>query len=335
MQQVGLDLLHALARQWRQPQRLDPVAQHPCPAFARQGFQRARVEPVGAGAEHAGQGLRILRMQQGRCFGAQRGAAGKAGTRLRPAPRQQRQHLAAQEIPIQRGVVVRRILDPPEPMALRMVQQLLSRHRQQRSPQPARGVRPPRLHRAKPVRTGAAQCAQQEGFGLVVLVVGQGEDFPGAQFRRECGMAGGAGRAFQAQALVARHLDPRDDQRHGQRVAGCLATRGPIVRGRVEPVVHVDGAQRQRGRPLRCQQVQQHHRIQTAAQAEQHAGGAAGRRRGQRGKRQRDIGQAAMVARCGPGCRAAPPGRVTASGCGCRRPSRRPGCTRTPGSRRR
>ena len=87
------------------------------------------------------------------------------------------------------------------------------------------------LHRGKTVDTGAAQCAQQESFCLIVLMVGQGQPFVFKQMCLEGGMAGITGGRFQALAGVARNL--------GQLAAGAGLSEADlhaIARGNAERV---------------------------------------------------------------------------------------------------
>src|SRR5690606_11669948 len=198
----------------------------------------------------------------------------------------------------------RRIIDPLQPPRPCVGEQGVSRVSEQRTPQPARAMRSPDLHRGQPVGTGGAQRAQQEGFGLVVGVVRQCQHFPFPECLEKRRVARRAGRPFQAQSAGARDLDPADGQRYRQDGADGLAVVGPGLRGRIQPVAHVDGTQGQRPAPGRGgEQVQQHGRVEAAAQAQQDAAGRGSVRCGRRGKgRECGIGHAAIVACPGPGC---------------------------------
>ncbi len=87
-------------------------------------------------------------------------------------------------------------------------------------------------------------------------------------------VAGAARGSFQAFAGRHVHLHVHDPQRHLPLIADALAVGGPGVGGGLQPVVHVHGAQatRARRRGVR-QQVQQHARVQPAAETDQHGRG--------------------------------------------------------------
>ena len=162
-----------------------------------------------------------------------------------------------------------------------MGQQVGARHPEQRTPQPAAGVRPPGAHRGEPIDAGPAQRTQQEGFGLVVAMVGEGQDFAGAQVGRERRMACLAGRAFEAQPGAPVHGDADHLQRDAEPGAGGLAVRHPCIRLRMQAVVDVERPQSDAlRRGIARQEVQQHRGIQAAAVAD-HAGRASLRTRGQ------------------------------------------------------
>ena len=125
-------------------------------------------------------------------------------------------------------------------------------------------------------RVGARspQGAQQEGLGLVVAMVGEGEDFVIGERLRECPMARIARGAFQAEAGCAVDVDMGNRQRHAQRIANALAVRGPSVGVGMQAVVHVDGAQAGAARVVVARKhVQQDSGIQAAAEADQAGAG--------------------------------------------------------------
>ncbi len=165
-----------------------------------------------------------------------------------------------------------------------------ARLRQQRPPQAAAGEIGQRLHRRQAIRAGRAQRTQQEGLGLVVAVLRQRQPFAGLQRLREGLAPCLPRRRLQAIAAVARHLHPHHLQRHRQRVAHGCAMRGPGIGIGMQAVVHVQRTQAgvTVGRLLR-EQVQQHGRIQPAAEAEQQRRrrriGQCGGECGQRGRR--------------------------------------------------
>ena len=145
---------------------------------------------------------------------------------------------------------------------------------QQRPPQLAGAEIAVFAHCRQALHAGAAQGAQQEGLGLVVAVMRQRQAFARAQDSGERRMAGAARGRLGAFAGVRVHLHPHHLQRHLPSPADVLAVRGPGVGGGLQPVVHMHRAQAAcaHRRGMR-EKVQQHGRIQAAAEADQHRRG--------------------------------------------------------------
>ena len=158
-----------------------------------------------------------------------------------------------------------------------------TRRVQQRAPQLAGGKVAAFAHGRQAIYAGASQGAQQEGFGLIVVVVGQRQPFAGAQQAGEGRMARVAGGGFGAEAGVIADLHVDDVQRHLPSIANTLAVRGPVVGGGLQAVVDVHGAKARMPVAGIGKQMQQHGRIQPAAEADQHRGSGGGVR--QQGRR--------------------------------------------------
>ncbi|MDD4881983.1 MAG: hypothetical protein PHX10_10450 [Gallionellaceae bacterium] len=130
-------------------------------------------------------------------------------------------------------------------------------------------------HGGQAVHPGAAQQAEQQGFGLVVEMVGQDD-----VIHRLVGIgpvAGGAGRRLQAGGL-GHDLDPADGQGNAEPAAGAAAVLGPGVGVDRETVMDVYGGQAVAEVLAQArQQVQQDGGVQSAgiAQSEAGAGGKA------------------------------------------------------------
>ena len=267
-EQRGFDAIDAVARQWRQLQRQDPVAQHARAARARQRLQDLDVEGV-AVAARIRQRQRIARVQQVRGLRAQDRAAREAVRGVRPAFAQQRQDLVAQEVAVRIAAGVAGVLDPVQAVRACVRVQGNTWLRKQRPPQPAACVAAPVAHRGQPIHAGAAQCAQQEGLGLVVAVVGEGEDLAITQRLRERAMACGARRALGAEAGIAVDADADQGQRYAQGHAGLVAMPGPGIGARLQAMVHMQRTQAlATDRGVVCEQVQQDGGIHPAAEAD-------------------------------------------------------------------
>jgi hypothetical protein len=172
----------------------------------------------------------------------------------------------AQEVAVQRGVGVAGVLDPVQGVLARVGGDRTARQRQPRPPQPTAGEGAPRPHRRQPVRPGRAQCPQQEGFGLVVLVVRGHQHLAGLHDLGKRRMAGVAGGCFKACAATAVHLHAHDLQRHLQLRAEPGAMCGPVIGLVLQAVMDVNRAQLPSAPPALGHGVQQRGRIQATAQ---------------------------------------------------------------------
>ena len=118
----------------------------------------------------------------------------------------------------------------------------------------------------------AAHCRSAcDALGVplaVVAVVGERHDLVVAQSLRVSGVPGGARCRFRAGA-VGPHLDPHHVQRHPEPCARRQAMRGPRIGIRMQSVVHVQCAKPAVARGgIGGQRVQQHRRIEPAAEAD-------------------------------------------------------------------
>jgi hypothetical protein len=129
----------------------------------------------------------------------------------------------------------------------------------------------PAANRGQAFGAGRAQRAQEEGLGLIVAMLGQGQAFVVPQRTGERLPPRVPRRAFGAQSAVAAHLDLQDFQCHAPGRAQVATVFGPGVGIAMQPVMHVqcpqpafaDGA-------VRRQPVQQCGGIQTAAHGQRH-----------------------------------------------------------------
>lgn len=263
---LGEHVANAGLRQRRQPELAYPQAQHASLLLRLQrvqffaGQDRRCVQP------HLCQQAAILFAQQVAGLCAVAGALRQRGGGVRPAFAQQREHPIAQKIAIVAIFRIVGVLDPAQPVAAGVCQQRRAREFQQGSPELAAVERAPRPHRRQAIGSRAAQCAQQEGFRLIVQVVGKHEKFPLAQRGGEGGVPRRARRAFEAEPGSALHGDADDLQRHAQRRAFAFAMRRPGVGIGVQAVVDVNRAQVV---VLRPEQMKQHGGIQPTAEPDQ------------------------------------------------------------------
>ena len=148
----------------------------------------------------------------------------------------------AQEVAVEILAGVAGVVDPGQTVFARIGFQRVARVVEQRTPEPARFEPAPRPHRAQAFGARAAQRAQQEGFGLVVAMVGEGERLSRHHRLRESRVAGLSRGGFGAVASVATHLDAHDRQRQVPLCADVFAMRGPGIGLGLQAVVDVDGA---------------------------------------------------------------------------------------------
>ena len=201
----------------------------------RQGF----AIPVANCREHPG----ILFAQQRTALRSQHRGAPERGIRIRPAFAQQRKHAMAQEIAIERSVGVAGILDPDQRLRPRMGLQCCTRRIEQWPPHPAGGERSPRTHRGQTVRTGGAQGAQQEGFGLIVAMLRQRDRLSRTHSACEHVASRMPRRCFRAHAAVALDCDPHDVAIDTQSGADSKAMHGPEIGVGLQAVVDMERAQ--------------------------------------------------------------------------------------------
>ncbi len=127
-----------------------------------------------------------------------------------------------------------------------------------------------RGHRRQAIDAGSAQGAQQEGLGLVVLVLCQRQGFAVAQFGRERGASCQSRGTLGAQACAVLDLHAVHGQFDAPGVALLLAVQHPVICIGLQPVVHVHRAQRRAGSSRAAPQpMQQHGGVDTTAVAHQ------------------------------------------------------------------
>ncbi len=134
-----------------------------------------------------------------------------------------------------------------------------------------------RRHRRGATHSRAAKKAEQQGFGLIVLMMAEGQ--PVAIHLRQRGMARFARRRFGALGVIAPYVDAKGDEGHFQPCAQFTAEREPVVGVRAEPVVDVGRAEHKiQSVPQLAQAMQQDDRIDAAGKAAAHpaAGSHAG-----------------------------------------------------------
>jgi hypothetical protein len=215
---------------------------------------------------------------------------------------QQWQHVQAQEIAVGLVAGIAGVVNPVQRLRLRIGQQRGARNLQQRAPHRTGGKRRLAADCGQPIHPGPAQGAQQEGFGLVVAVMGQGQLFARAQGAGERIAAGMARGRFQAVAAVAGHVDADHLQVDVPGRADRLAMLRPRVGSRLQAMVHVHRTQA--GIALRSrlrQPMQQHGGIESTTEAHQDRAGGSGEMGQGRGHRFGQAQAGRQYRRCGPG----------------------------------
>ncbi|KAG1241419.1 hypothetical protein G6F68_016741 [Rhizopus microsporus] len=135
-------------------------------------------------------------------------------------------------------VAIAGIFDPVQCMLVRVVQQCIARDLKQWSPQGVSTKVTVCGHRCKAIDAGTAQGAQQEGLGLVVLVLGQRQCFAVAQLGGERPAPCLPRCAFEAQACGVIDSYVVHGQVDAQRCALLLAVPHPVVGRGLQAMVH-------------------------------------------------------------------------------------------------
>ncbi|MCY1308630.1 hypothetical protein D9M70_586520 [compost metagenome] len=99
-------------------------------------------------------------------------AAGHARHGLRPTCGHDRQHLMPQVIARELMILVRRVFDPPQLMLGRVSLKLCARNIEQRPQQMPPTQRALARHPRQASYPGPTQQSEQQGFGLVIAVLG-------------------------------------------------------------------------------------------------------------------------------------------------------------------
>src|SRR5690606_27982409 len=141
-----------------------------------------------------------------------------------------------------------------------------ARRVEQRAPQPPGTVLAPAAHRRKAVHARATQGSQQEGFRLVVAMVGQDQYLAGPEPGSQGFVPDLAGGRFQP-LPGGQYPYGAQFQRDAEGGALAAAMFGPLVRTRLQAMVHVHGPyppRREQG-----ERVPQHGGVEPAAVADQ------------------------------------------------------------------
>ncbi len=269
LQPVKQRLRHPLRQHVAQPH-----TQRVAPACRRQRTPRLDAQRAGIGAQRAQIEAREFAQALLRLVCA-RGAGTQAGRGVFELLGQYRHDVRAQAAACERGRSVARVFDGTQAVAAHIVLDRARRLRQPR-PQPVDAVTLDRCrHRRQARRAGAAQRLQQEGLGLVLLVVGEqhGVDARGQRHlaQRRVAFAPGPGLDTVAPRRPARQ--PAPQQRHRQAARGpaprlALQVCEPAIGLRLQTVVHMqrdDLDRRHLGRTGACGGVPQRGRIAAAA----------------------------------------------------------------------
>src|SRR5690606_4767743 len=150
----------------------------------------------------------------------------------------------AQVVAVEVGGLVALVFDPAQLVLASVVFKGTAGTVEQGSQQPALTEPTAGGHGGEAPGAGAAQGAQQEGFALVVQVVGHQQAMAGGQVALEGGVAELAGEILEAGAGGAVDGDALDDQPNAKGVAELLAEFFPGDGVGAEAVVDVDGGQR-------------------------------------------------------------------------------------------
>ncbi len=141
--------------------------------------------------------LRLTQMRSG---------ARHADCSPRPTLSQERHDVMTKIIARMISALITWILDPGQPVSLRISMELGTVHIQQWPNQPAATQCPGSRHTGQPAHTGAAQQAKEQGFGLVISMLGSEQHFGRVQTLTEHRIARLPGRTLEARARRNLHL---------------------------------------------------------------------------------------------------------------------------------
>ena len=247
------------------PPALDEIPQQVARTWQAQRNERGAIEAVVADGRRGIQARQVI--EQFSSIGLQRGSTCKRGSHRWKMRVQQGQHLLAECVAAKTNVQIAVVLHPIEAMCPRIGQQFDASHAQER-PQltgvPA-GSALRFGHGRQPFGARATQQLQQQGFGLVVLVM-RGEQ-PVAIERGKNMLALAPCGGFDSGRVIARDLHTMYRQFNGMACAKLRAEFRPGVGVGREAVVDMYGMKLKRKRVAqRQQQMQQHDRIESARQ---------------------------------------------------------------------
>ena len=166
--------------------------------------------------------------------------AGHAARRARPALLQQRHDLLTEIISSVLGAQVARIIDPDQPVRLRIVHELCTAGIQKRPDQPTTAQRSRCRHADEAAHSGTAQQTKKHGLSLIVSMLGGKQHRRSTLLLTERGIARFPGFPLHAWAW----LDPNayNLQLNAQHFTDGLTVRWPTIGYGLQPVVYVDCA---------------------------------------------------------------------------------------------
>ena len=257
--QLAQELRKLGARRHRQAEFAQPAAQR---TGRGGGLLRQRRQGKAGIAGNAANPRQRRHGQQFTLLAQQIRRAGQTLGAGRPARRQPRQNLVAQKSAIVADIRVTGIAHQRQIMGAVVVLQRRARQRQKRPNQARAAQRPFPGHARQALGPGAAQQAQEHGFGLVVAMLAQQQHITMAEFALEARIARLARRRFQTlSAIVDAHTQRA--QRHPPGPAAALAVPRPKRRLGQQSVI--DMQRRNLFRPQRRSRVQQRRGVGAAA----------------------------------------------------------------------
>ena len=247
----------------------DPFAQRV--ALAGMAQPRQFVEPEFAGAGGAARQIQPGEIIQQR-FGLddQLARVFPVAAIARPAPLDQRQDLVAAEVAVEAGVAVGIVIDPPQPAGLGVVSQLPPGNAEQGPDQRSFAQLSPLWDSAQTPGPRPPQQPQQDGFHLVVEMMGEQQAFARLQFAGESPVAGGSGMVLKI-AAGCRHIHPQHLDGNPVARAKVAAKRLPAPGFGMEAMIDMQRAQAPGTFQGPCRQIKQDGRIHATAETHRHA----------------------------------------------------------------
>ena len=162
---------------------------------------------------------------------------------MRPARCQKWQNFIAQEVAIKAAIFIARIINPVQLFPVRVGDEFITRHTEERSRQPAYGKSSHGLHPSQTSRPAATQEIQQQGFSLVILVMRAEQPVAGSDMRFQRRVTCGACCRLGAITAIRGNANDFADKFELEFLRETLTMPGPGLRIGLQAMIHMDCGQ--------------------------------------------------------------------------------------------